>query len=372
MRRRQSAPRRWPPMIAIGAAGPRSPSAPSRPSASLSSWPSRCSRRAASWSPGSAAISARNGPPPSGRSSPWAAARSTGSRSTWPGSKATASSLQPRTARPRQRTRAIRASGGAGPGEHATGRLGVHADRRRLGRSFEPARPRCGPRRRRGSRRDLASRRHRRLRSGSRRRRRAARRTGRHRGPRQSRRGRRRRQRDRLVQRRCPGRHGVDTRRRSRRRRSPGCAALPQRREEADFTLVHGSPLDPTWEYVTTTAAARENLAAITTSTASTGTPTCRSPSASRAIEWDASPRAATRGSSSTGHRLLLNPGSVGQPRDGDPRASYMVLDLAARRGAAGAAWPTTSTRSVPGCGAVGLPQPAQRAAASWFLRAMP
>jgi diadenosine tetraphosphatase ApaH/serine/threonine PP2A family protein phosphatase len=32
------------------------------------------------------------------------------------------------------------------------------------------------------------------------------------------------------------------------------------------------------------------------------------------------------------GRRLLLNPGSVGQPRDGDPRASYLVLDLAARR----------------------------------------
>jgi diadenosine tetraphosphatase ApaH/serine/threonine PP2A family protein phosphatase len=32
------------------------------------------------------------------------------------------------------------------------------------------------------------------------------------------------------------------------------------------------------------------------------------------------------------GRRLLLNPGSVGQPRDGDPRASYLVLDLVARR----------------------------------------
>jgi diadenosine tetraphosphatase ApaH/serine/threonine PP2A family protein phosphatase len=27
------------------------------------------------------------------------------------------------------------------------------------------------------------------------------------------------------------------------------------------------------------------------------------------------------------GRRALANPGSVGQPRDGDPRASYMVLD---------------------------------------------
>ena len=29
--------------------------------------------------------------------------------------------------------------------------------------------------------------------------------------------------------------------------------------------------------------------------------------------------------------RWLLNPGSVGQPRDGDPRAAYLVLDLDAR-----------------------------------------
>ena len=29
--------------------------------------------------------------------------------------------------------------------------------------------------------------------------------------------------------------------------------------------------------------------------------------------------------------RSLLNPGSVGQPRDGDPRAAYLLLDLDAR-----------------------------------------
>ena len=27
------------------------------------------------------------------------------------------------------------------------------------------------------------------------------------------------------------------------------------------------------------------------------------------------------------GERLVVNPGSVGQPRDGDPRASYLILD---------------------------------------------
>lgn len=30
------------------------------------------------------------------------------------------------------------------------------------------------------------------------------------------------------------------------------------------------------------------------------------------------------------GTRVILNPGSVGQPRDGDPRAAFLVLDLAA------------------------------------------
>src|SRR5215475_10906418 len=32
------------------------------------------------------------------------------------------------------------------------------------------------------------------------------------------------------------------------------------------------------------------------------------------------------------GVRALLNPGSVGQPRDGDPRAAYLLLDLDAQR----------------------------------------
>jgi diadenosine tetraphosphatase ApaH/serine/threonine PP2A family protein phosphatase len=33
-----------------------------------------------------------------------------------------------------------------------------------------------------------------------------------------------------------------------------------------------------------------------------------------------------------TTDRMLLNPGSVGQPRDGDPRASYLILDLGLRQ----------------------------------------
>ena len=42
-------------------------------------------------------------------------------------------------------------------------------------------------------------------------------------------------------------------------------AALPLRRLESDFTLVHGSPRDPIWEYVTSAALARAGLSAIST-----------------------------------------------------------------------------------------------------------
>jgi predicted phosphodiesterase len=108
--------------------------------------------------------------------------------------------------------------------------------------------------------------------------------------------------------------------------------ALPERREAEDFTLVHGSPLDPTWEYVTTTGAARENLAAISTTHGLNGhthVPIAFSLSGDRVATDAPQP---SPGMDLDGRRLLLNPGSVGQPRDGDPRASYLVLDLAARR----------------------------------------
>jgi diadenosine tetraphosphatase ApaH/serine/threonine PP2A family protein phosphatase len=109
-------------------------------------------------------------------------------------------------------------------------------------------------------------------------------------------------------------------------------AAQPERREEADFTLVHGSPLDPTWEYVTTTSAARDNLAAISTTHGLNGhthVPVAFTLDADRMgrLEPGAAPSTAL-----DGHRLLLNPGSVGQPRDGDPRSSYLILDLATRQ----------------------------------------
>src|SRR4051794_30663858 len=42
-------------------------------------------------------------------------------------------------------------------------------------------------------------------------------------------------------------------------------AAQPLRATQQTFSLVHGSPRDPTWEYITTAAVARANLAVLTT-----------------------------------------------------------------------------------------------------------
>jgi predicted phosphodiesterase len=109
-------------------------------------------------------------------------------------------------------------------------------------------------------------------------------------------------------------------------------AALPERRATEDFTLVHGSPRDPMWEYVTTAAAAAENLAAVSTTHGLNGhthVPIAFSLAGDR---MSTEPPASEPGVDLDGRRLLLNPGSVGQPRDGDPRASYLVLDLVARR----------------------------------------
>lgn len=104
-------------------------------------------------------------------------------------------------------------------------------------------------------------------------------------------------------------------------------AALPEVRVERDLTAVHGSPRDPIWEYVVSGAIAAENLSAF-------GTRIClhghtHVPIVFRADEDVVEPVAATPDApvSITAGRALLNPGSVGQPRDGNPASSYLVLD---------------------------------------------
>jgi predicted phosphodiesterase len=107
-------------------------------------------------------------------------------------------------------------------------------------------------------------------------------------------------------------------------------AALPERLELDGFTLVHGSPRDPTWEYVFSATTARGNLSAFGTFHCLLGhthVPLCFRFEGRRmeTLLPDGEPLELDRQ-----RRALINPGSVGQPRDGDPRASAMVLDTAA------------------------------------------
>ncbi len=107
-------------------------------------------------------------------------------------------------------------------------------------------------------------------------------------------------------------------------------AALPERHADGSSLLVHGSPRDPIWEYITNVSVARANLLDVAERGATYGfhghthVPVvfrdddgrieAISPAEGSAYPLDDRP-------------ALINPGSVGQPRDGRPTSSWLVLD---------------------------------------------
>ena len=95
--------------------------------------------------------------------------------------------------------------------------------------------------------------------------------------------------------------------------------------------LYHGSARDPVWEYVLGDEAALATLELAGTPLALVG----HSHVALRVVQSDddLDGGIATAGTELdlAGTRALLNPGSVGQPRDGDPRAAFLLLDLEAQ-----------------------------------------
>ena len=100
----------------------------------------------------------------------------------------------------------------------------------------------------------------------------------------------------------------------------------------ADFTLVHGSPREPIWEYLTEPLAARENLACFDTRYCLVGhthRPLVIRERRGRMQALVPEPESRLELGE---YRAFLNPGSVGQPRDGDPRAGYLVLDTGTGR----------------------------------------
>ncbi|MGD8555298.1 MAG: metallophosphoesterase family protein [Anaerolineales bacterium] len=107
--------------------------------------------------------------------------------------------------------------------------------------------------------------------------------------------------------------------------------SLPLKAAYDSFTLAHGSPSQPVWEYVLHEQIAERNFEAFETDYCLVGhshlpllfhrpsshdLPTLIAPSWSESIPLKP--------------RMILNPGSVGQPRDMDPRAAYALLDLEA------------------------------------------
>jgi len=104
-------------------------------------------------------------------------------------------------------------------------------------------------------------------------------------------------------------------------------SALPERRMVQGCEQVHGSPREPLWEYITSAGVARANLALLASPIGLHGH--THIPIAW--VEDDGRIDLVRPTPDSTlqlrGRHALINPGSVGQPRDGDPDASYLILD---------------------------------------------
>ncbi len=95
-----------------------------------------------------------------------------------------------------------------------------------------------------------------------------------------------------------------------------------------EVTLAHGSPRDPIWEYVLNSLSARLNFDYFDTPFCFVGHAHLQCmfqfEEERNRIVMD-SPRVG-RAMTMT-PRAILNPGSVGQPRDRDPRAAYAIFD---------------------------------------------
>jgi diadenosine tetraphosphatase ApaH/serine/threonine PP2A family protein phosphatase len=105
---------------------------------------------------------------------------------------------------------------------------------------------------------------------------------------------------------------------------------LPTHMEQNGFYLAHASPREPVWEYILDANLAYANFAHFSTTICLVGHThiplifeldeqrrRCKMLSPPLTGPLELGPR-----------RTIINPGSVGQPRDGDPRASYAILDV--------------------------------------------
>ena len=124
----------------------------------------------------------------------------------------------------------------------------------------------------------------------------------------------------------------------------PSTLDFLRRLEPADETrevaLYHASPRDPVWEYVLWPDQAAECIAVQAARVSLIGhshvalffaMAADRRPPRGTSMELEDAARGAQAGAGTrldlSDGRWLINPGSVGQPRDGDPRAAWLELD---------------------------------------------
>jgi predicted phosphodiesterase len=107
-------------------------------------------------------------------------------------------------------------------------------------------------------------------------------------------------------------------------------AALPEVRRDGELTAVHGSPRDPIWEYITGPQVAAPNFAHFDTRLCLFGH--THLPIVFRELNGavDATVGVPEERVALGGARALINPGSVGQPRDGIASAAYAIVETGA------------------------------------------
>lgn len=101
--------------------------------------------------------------------------------------------------------------------------------------------------------------------------------------------------------------------------------SLPLKKEVGNFTLVHGSPRGPIWEYVLSPVEALASLPYIFTDYCLFGH--SHVPDLFQFEGNDCYQIQLPSTLRPDKNRFMLNPGGVGQPRDRDPRASFVIYD---------------------------------------------
>ena len=102
---------------------------------------------------------------------------------------------------------------------------------------------------------------------------------------------------------------------------------LPLVIEKDSFTLAHGSPREPIWEYLISTSIAKENFTFFQSQYCLVGHSHVPLVFRDENGSCSFSKLTANIGLMLGQSRLIINPGGVGQPRDGDPQASYALYD---------------------------------------------